>query len=169
MKTYFVFLLLFFALACTRVNSTEKVISAANDASPTPAAAKHSESDCSEADGYCLQVVRDAAREAKNVNVIVSGEIKWVVKLPSPLDQNGYALNWAKKTNGGFEISIEYGSKNYFNKSFIFLKKDETFYLTEIKIESFDKQNSEEETTKTVTVKPPVPIEKFNIEDYMQD
>lgn len=177
MKAYFIFLFLFFAVACARVSSTGNVISisnerqkAANDASPTPAATINSQStECSAADGYCLGVVEDTAREAKNVNIIVGGKIKWVVKLPSPLDQNGYALNWAKKTNVGFEISIEYGSRYYFNKSFIFLKKDETFYLTEIKIESFDKQKSETTTTKTVRVKPPVAVEKFNIEDYMQD
>lgn len=177
MKNCFVFLFFIFAFACNRVNSTENAISvsnerqkAANDASPTPAATKNSQStECSDAESYCLEVVEDTTREAKNVNIIFGGKIKWIVKLPSPLDQNGYALNRANKTSDGFEISIEYGSRNYFNKSFVFLKKDETFYLTEIKVDSFDKQNPEKATKRTVKITPAVSIEKFDIEEYMKD
>lgn len=170
-------MLVIFALACTRASSTGNVIAVSNDNqkasnnfSPTPTTdVKVQTAKCPETEGYCLEVVEDAEREAKNVNIIVGDKTKAVVKLPSPLDQNGYALNWAKKTDSGFEISIEYGSRIYFDKTFVFLKKNEDFHLTEIKVESFDKRETEKVTKKTVKINPPVSVEKFNIEDYMND
>lgn len=170
-------MLVIFAFACARVSSTGNAVTVsnvepktANNISPTPATdVKVQTAKCSETEGYCLEIVEDAEREAKNINLVVGDKTKAVIKLPSPLDQNGYALNWAKKTDSGFEISIEYGSRIYFDKTFIFLKKNEDFHLTEIKVESFDKRETEKVSGKTVKINPPVSVEKFNIEDYMND
>lgn len=182
MKTLIVALFLCAAFACERVNSNGHAVPPANEkattvnaaptATTTPAASPSQTSpsgECADASGLCLNVVEDAEREAKNINIVDGGKTKSVIKLPSPQDYNGYALNWAKKTADGFEVSIEYGSRNYFNKSFEFVKKDDTFYLTEIKVKTFDKQNPEKIEKKTVKVEPTVAVDKFNIEDYMND
>ncbi len=177
MKTLIVFLFLCAAFACERVNSNGRIAAVSNEkqtpaniAAPTASATPPAQSEeCAEASDYCLKVVEDAEREAKNINLVIGSNVKSIIKLPSPSDINGYALNWAKKTDNGFEVSIEYGSRNYFNKSFEFVKKDETFYLTEIKVKSFDKQNPEKVEKKTVKIQPSVSVDKFNIEDYMND
>lgn len=173
MKNYYILILAILAFSCARVNSTANPVSVSNDVkkavNQTTPNANSQSTKCSETEDYCLEVVEDVEREAKNINVLVGNKIKWVIKLPSPLDQNGYALNWAKKTDNGFEISIEYGSRIYFDKTFVFHKKNEGFHLTEIKVESFDKQKTEKSNKTTVKFEAPVPIEKFNIEDYMKD
>ena len=122
---------------------------------------------CDDSDSYAVDVVDDEARQARNVVLLVAGKPKNVVQLPNGTEINGYALNWAKKTEDGLEISVEYGSRIYFDKRFLFECRNGEFHLTRIKVESFDKQKPDVWTNKEVKVKPSIPLADFKIKNYL--
>lgn len=133
--------------------------------------------DCNNPDGYSLVVVEDPSRNIeeavttpKLLNIVVGDEVMTAIKIPTQSDANGFALNWAKKTKEGFEISVEYGSRYYFEKQFNFICKEDSFYLYKVKIESFDKNDPEsmdKPDEKEIQIKPNLPIEKFSLFDYL--
>ena len=108
-------------------------------------------------------------RDARSNDVVIEQDSKvlWSIRLPTGAERNGSALDWAKKTKEGFELSVEYGSRYYYHKRFVFLCKRDKFYLSEVIVDSFDKVNPEHRRKKTVKVKPSFPIEKFYIDDFM--
>ena len=92
------------------------------------------------------------------------------IAIPTQESIQGFAVNWIKETYGGFEISIEYGSKYYYQKDFRFYYENENFVLKNVLINTFDKHNSENKegyTTKTETLKTPVKLRDFKIENYL--
>lgn len=124
--------------------------------------------DCSDPNSY--EIEKDRNDEFNLVNIIQGNKVVETLKLPTGLSQNGFALNWAKKTKSGFEISIEYGSRFYYQKDFGFVCKNRQFYLGTIKTTSFDKhdpENSGEE--RKIAVKSNVLLSNFKVEDYMTD
>ena len=84
-------------------------------------------------------------------------------------ERNGFALDEAKKTNTGFEIAVEYGSRYYYHKQFIFICKKQNFYLSKVIVDSFDKQNPEHSRNKVIKIKPILPLEKFVLENFMME
>ena len=113
--------------------------------------------------------VEDASEpEAHLVKIVSGGTVLYTIKTPTGANWNGFALDWAKKTKGGFEISIEYGSVIYYNKRFIFICRRGQFYLSKIVVESFNKHNPAKWTRKVLRVQPNLPLEKFSITDFMQ-
>lgn len=121
--------------------------------------------DCRLPQGYDVFVV---SQEKRTVNVTAGGKLLRAIDVPWHDDSrvSGFSLNWARKTKEGFEISIEYGSRYYYSKRLMFDCRNGGFYLTRIKVESFDKNRPEKWTDKTVSVKPMVPIDKFRVLDY---
>ena len=63
------------------------------------------------------------------------------IRIFTGVERNGFALDEAKKTKTGFEISVEYGSRYYYHKRFIFICKRQRFYLSKVIVDSFDKVN----------------------------
>lgn len=93
------------------------------------------------------------------------------ISLPTQDDIQGFSINWIKETENGFEISIEYGgSSRYYNKIFRFIFKNGNFELKYILINTFDKQNPEDEDsyfTKIDTLRSPVHVDDFKMENYL--
>lgn len=133
--------------------------------------------DCNDPNGYSLVVVTDPERESQNLgtvprilNIVVGDEIKTAIKIPTDSDVMGFSLSSTEKTKEGFEITIEYGSRYYYQKQFNFVCKEGNFYLYKVKVESFDKNDPEsmdKPDEKEIQIKPNLPIEKFSLFDYL--
>ena len=54
-------------------------------------------------------------------------------------DYNGFSVDKIRENLAGFEISIEYGSRIYWNKTFFFEYRDRRIYLSKIQSIHFDK------------------------------
>jgi len=173
MKDAFLFLCLFFFSSCSspadtgRVNTTElsPEILNQNQLKPTTTLA----AECDDSTSYEVNVVEDEIRQARNVVLLVDGKPQNVVQLPNQTEVNGYALNWAKKTKEGIEISVEYGSRYYFDKRFFFECKKGEFHLTKIKVESFDKHKPDVWTNDEIKIKPSIPLADFKITLFLTD
>lgn len=122
---------------------------------------------------YDLQNVNNISRQADDVRLVKpDGPITNNINMPSVNLFQGFALNWAKKIPGGFQISIEWGTRIYHEMRFDFVCKRSGFFLTKIRHENFDKhfpEDSKRYRVRTVRVKPNLPLEKFVITDYMVD
>jgi len=176
--------LLFIAVGCSATNSA-KMTSFQNKSaadhkqnSNVPTNNENSKTlDCADPNGYSLVVVEDANRNIeetvttpKLLNIVVGDKVMATVKIPTVSDANGFSLNWAKKTKEGFEISVEYGSRNHYQKQFNFICKKGNFYLYAVKVESFDKndpKSMDEPDVKEIQITPNLPIEKFSLFDYL--
>ena len=121
--------------------------------------------DCNDPNGYGVVEVRES--NANYVKIVRGDKVFETIKLPTEIERNGFAVNWAKKTKAGFEISVEYGSRYYYEKRFNFICKQHKFYLSKIIVTSFDKADPEKWNTKVVRIKPNLPLEKFSINDFM--
>ncbi len=123
--------------------------------------------DCSDPNRY--RVVEVRGPEANYVNIARGGKVLRSIRLPTGMERNGFGFNWAKKTKGGFEISVEYGSRFYYGKRFNFICKRGTFYLNKVIMDSFDENNPEKWHKRMVRVTPDLPLEKFSITDFMPE
>jgi hypothetical protein len=72
--------------------------------------------DCNNPDAYRLVVITDPDRdpnktvtEPKVVKIVAGDETKAAIKIPTDSDAQNFSLSSAKKTQKGFEITIEYG------------------------------------------------------------
>ena len=89
---------------------------------------------------------------------------------PIPLRQDFGASQLrglAKKTKDGFEISIEYGTRIFYHKTFVFICRQHKFHLSRIRVDSFDRHNPAKWSKKVIRVRPNVPLEKFSVTDFM--
>jgi hypothetical protein len=134
-------------------------------ASPGTDDAASKTSDCDDPKGYSVDEARE--EDADYVKIRRGDTILHTIRLPTAIERNGFGFNGAKKTKEGFEISIEYGSVIYYGKTFIFMCRQHKFYLSTIRVESFDKHNPEKWSKKVIRVKPNLPLEKFSINDFM--
>jgi hypothetical protein len=122
--------------------------------------------DCTASNDY--KVEKDRDEEFNLVHIIQDDKIVETIKLPTGLSQNGFALNWAKKTKSGFEILIEYGSRIYYQKEFKFECKNHQIYLTSINTTTFDKNDPEKSWKKRKTnINPKVLLSNFKVTDYI--
>ncbi len=108
--------------------------------------------------------------DSKSVNIKEGNTIIKKINLPRQLDVNGFSLRWARETKEGFEIAIDYGSRLYYHKNFSFICKQNNFYLSEVKISTFDKHNHENSWKKySNAIKPNLPLEEFSVTDYIDN
>jgi hypothetical protein len=96
-----------------------------------------------------------------------SREDESVNSIDFKIGREGFALDDAKKTKTGFEIAVEYGSRYFYHKRFIFICKQQKFYLSKVMVDSFDKVNPQHWWKKEIRVRPILPLEKFFIGDFM--
>jgi hypothetical protein len=102
------------------------------------------------------------------VNILgYDGQILHSIRLLTDAERNGFAHDGVKKTKEGFEFGIEYGSRIYYHKRFMFICRQHKFYLNKIGVDSFDRRNPRKWSKKVVRVQPKLPFEKFFITDFM--
>ncbi len=100
--------------------------------------------------------------------LIVKDKIKkYQIKILTPDEAQGFSVNWIKDIGSGFEISIEYGSRYYFQKDFQFIFENNSFYLRKIITNSFDKNKAGKYKKDTKVLDKPINITNFKIEDYI--
>ena len=122
---------------------------------------------CDDPKGYSVE--EGTIPDTNSVNIVRGGTVLHTIKLLTQMEANGFAFNGAKKTKGGFEISIEYGSVIYYAKTFIFICRQHEFYLSKIRVESFNKHNPAKWKRRVISVRPNVPLEKFSVTDFMRE
>ena len=102
------------------------------------------------------------------VKIVSGGEVLHTIKLLSDRERNGFAFDGVKKTKEGFELAIEYGTRIFYRKNFIFICKEDKFSLSKIEVDSFDRQNPDKSSKEEVMrVQPRLPLEKFSITNFM--
>jgi len=121
--------------------------------------------DCDDPKGYDVEEGTEPG--TNSVKIVRAGTVLRTIKLLTDMESNGFGFNWVKKTKEGFEIAIEYGSRIYYGKRFIFICRHHEFYLSKIRVESFDRQNPEKWSRKVIKVQPNLPLEKFSVTDFM--
>jgi len=140
-------------------------LGAVQNAKPIPVADTSKSIDCAAPNSYSVaEVLRGGARY---VDIAQGDTVLGSIRIFSDVERNGFALDEARKTKTGFEISVEYGSRYYYHKRFIFICKRHKFYLRKVIVDSFDKHNPEHWWTKVIRVKPILPLEKFFLDDFM--
>ena len=120
--------------------------------------------DCA-ANGY--SVTETLKGQARYVDIKRGDMVLGSIRIFTDAERNGFALDEAKTTKTGFEISVEYGSRYFYHKRFVFICNQHRFYLTRVFVDSFDKHNPEHWSKKAVRVKPALPLEKFLLDDFM--
>jgi hypothetical protein len=95
--------------------------------------------------------------------------VKHKILLPTQIEVSGFSLNGIKKTDNGFRISIEYGSRYYYEKEFYFENIKQEFYLSKITITSMDKFTPSDMVVKSKIIHPKQPISKFELKMYVED
>ena len=123
--------------------------------------------DCADPKGYSVE--EGTKPGTHPVNIVRDGRVLHTIELPTGVDVNGFGFNWAKKSKEGFEIAIEYGSRIYYGKRFNFICRHHKFYLSKIRVDSFDRHNPEKWNRKVIRVQPNLPLEKFFITDFMRE
>jgi hypothetical protein len=179
MKTCFVFLLTAFVFSCQSQTVSKNLVSEPKKINDSTNVIKIQEETSDDKDIIstatlkCGDKIFDLVVEYKDddskiVNIKEGDTITKTINLPNQSEVNGFSLNWAKETKEGFEISIEYGSRLYYQKDFGFICKQNNFYLSEVKIATFDKHNPESSwKERSRIIKPELPLEKFLITDFL--
>src|ERR1044072_3014634 len=121
---------------------------------------------CRKLDAYNADVVKHPIRQASIVNIMQDGKVLKAINLPGQ-EVNGFSLDYARKTKAGFEFSIEYGSRMYYHKQFIFICRRNNFYLSRVIVDSFDKHNPEKSRMKVNRFN--LPLEKFIVTNFMRE
>ena len=123
--------------------------------------------DCAAPNAYGVAEVWK--QEARYVDIKQGDKVLGSIRIFTGVERNGFALDEAKKTKTGFEISVEYGSRYYYHKRFIFICKRQRFYLSKVIVDSFDKVNPEHWRKREIMVKPILPLEQFLLDDFMRE
>ena len=113
-------------------------------------------------------VVKDNPDASSNLNVVNGTQLTYSLRLPSEQIFNNYVLDGTKKFKNGFELSVEFGSRYFFHKTFIFVCRNRWPELVQIKVDSFDKANPQEKGKyRNVLIRPRIPINRFILEKYL--
>ena len=123
--------------------------------------------DCADPNGYSVEEATEPGTHS--VNIVRDGRVLHTIKLLTDVERNGFGFDGVKKTKEGFELAIEYGSRIFYGKRFIFICRQHKFYLSKIRVDSFDRHNPEKWKRKVVRVKPNLPVEKFFVTDFMRE
>ena len=152
----------------TTKSQNEKPSVSANDSSTVQAEVQNSRVDNnSPKASWCSEATVQDDAETNSVRIVGRGTVLHTIKLFTDKDFNGFAFDGVKKTKDGFELAIEYGSRFFYRKNFVFVCRNNNFYLTEIGVDTFDKHNPKKWSRKVIRVRPKLPLEKFAIYDFM--
>jgi len=89
--------------------------------------------------------------------------------LPAPNEVKKFKLDPLRKTENGFEMSMEYGDRYYHAKRFEFECDEGEFVLAKMKSERFDTKNPSRISRKESAVKPRTTWERFGLRLYLID
>src|SRR5690606_865068 len=92
-------------------------------------------------DGLKYSLITD--RESRIVSIQSGSGQVTTISWPSQSEINGFSLNSVRRMEDTIEISVEYGSRFYFEKAFRFACVKERLLLTDIQIVTFDKMDPE--------------------------
>ncbi len=120
---------------------------------------------CDDPNGYSVEEGTEPG--TNSVRIVSGGTVLHTIQLPTEAEVNGFGFDLVKKTKTGFEIAIEYGTRIFYAKRFIFKCKQRKFYLTTIRVESFDRHNPAKWKRKVIRVQPNLPLEKFSVNDFI--
>ena len=157
--------LIVLALCCFAACTSLKTSGSQNDQA-SPVSSHPTTINCSDPTSYDVAVAEGPIR---SVNIVVGDKRVRSIDIPTDAEVSGFSLGWARKTKEGFDLSVEYGSRLYYGKRFIFSCKNDDLLLTNIAVESFDKNGPSKWTKKDVSIKPPVPIGRFKLTDYLKE
>ncbi|QQS41702.1 MAG: hypothetical protein IPM63_01790 [Acidobacteriota bacterium] len=90
-------------------------------------------------------------------------------RLPTQTEVNKFKLDPLRKTDEGFELSVEYGDRYYHSKRFGFDCVDGEFQLSRMKSERFDTQNPGKISRKESAVRPRRAWAEFGLRLYLID
>ena len=121
--------------------------------------------DCDDPKGYTVE--EGTIPDTNSVNIVRGDTVLHTIKLLTEIELPGFGFDGAKKTKDGFEISIEYGTRIFYAKTFIFICRQHKFYLSKIRVESFDRHNPAKWKRKIIILRPNLPLEKFSITAFI--
>jgi hypothetical protein len=119
---------------------------------------------------YDLQQVNNMTRQRTEVRLVRLDGAAVTIDMPTQDDYNGFSLEDAKKTQKGFEIAVEWGSRIFHHLRFNFVCRDRGFALTKVVHDTFDKhfpEDTKRYRSRTSAVHPEVPFENFVVTRYM--
>ena len=123
--------------------------------------------DCADPNRYSVESGTEPG--TNSVKIVSSGTVLHTIKLLTDVERNGFGFDGVKKTKGGFQLAIEYGSRIFYGKTFIFICRKHKFYLSKIRVDSFDRHNPKKWNSKVIRAQPNLPLEKFFITDFMRE
>ncbi|MFY7936402.1 MAG: hypothetical protein ACOVOQ_03415 [Flavobacterium sp.] len=89
--------------------------------------------------------------------------------LPNSEDVKNFSTSKIEETKDGFKIVVDWGGGNYFyGREFYFRFKGTQFYLDTIEMSNYI-QEAEKEIRKINKISPPLPIDKFDIHNYLDN
>lgn len=97
-----------------------------------------------------------------------AGEVRTEL-LPSQSEVKKFKLDPLRKTDDGFVLSAEYGTRFYHTKRFEFVCEEGAFRLAKMRSERFDTNNPSRISRKEMNVKPKTPWEEFGLRLYLID
>lgn len=115
---------------------------------------------------YKLSLIQNTDGEKTFVVSVGNMAVK-EISLPSQEDINGFSFEDFGETSKGFRISIEYGSRFYYNKVFYFDHSATGFILTRLEITEFDKREPSKERKSKKSLSQP--LLRFRLIDFTED
>jgi hypothetical protein len=116
---------------------------------------------------YKILLLRDIESGYRKIIVLNHNIPADSVLLPSADDFAGFSLNWIRESKTGFNLSFEYGTKNYYSKDFYFSYARDSFFLVKIKVQYFDMKKPEKGKNSLIWINPKLVLGKFRLEDFL--
>lgn len=123
--------------------------------------------DCGGSDFRLFRVSLEAGREA--VTLFKGPDELRTEILPAPNEVKKFKLDPLRKTDDGFEMSVEYGDRYYHTKRFEFECDEGEFVFAKLRSERFDTRNPSRISKKESAVKPRTTWERFGLRLYLID
>jgi hypothetical protein len=120
---------------------------------------------CRSAHSYRI-TVQDNVDTSHILFIRLHGKDIYALKLPSQ-EKSYYLLRGVKKIQNGIEMDVEFGSRYYFYKKFIFVCNNGGLLLDQIKVESLDKAHPSNWKFRTVLVRPRILLNRFALDRYL--
>lgn len=118
---------------------------------------------------YLLYDIENFESNTRKIDITVNGKLKQTIELPTQSDFNGFAVNSLKADSKGFALSVEYGSRFYYNKIFHFTYKNNFFCLDKISALSFDKQHPQQIKKYTKNIGLQDAVKTLFLKNYLTD
>lgn len=120
---------------------------------------------------YEISSVNDE-NNCKNQKYLINQNLRTIAEILLPrnaecVEVANFFVDGIREDKKGFQISIEYGTRFFYNKIFYFKYYNNSFYLYQIKTVSFDKANPDIWKTKIKKMNPKIKVINLNLEKYL--